>query len=229
MKLNLKFLFFYLVISAIELLIDIEISSLVEIRWVTKPLLMILLMLFVHNNIQTKEKYALHLIFLFAWLGDVFLMFSNPIGFPLGLGSFLVMQVLYIRYFLKSIDFKRVNWKVGGLVLCLFIGYIVAFLSVLWQGVGRDLLIPVVLYAIALGSMAFFAILRNKEVSRINFLTVFSGAILFVISDSLLAYNKFVQSIPQNSFWVMGTYILAQLLLSIGLVNFVIRKRLNAP
>jgi uncharacterized membrane protein YhhN len=50
-----------------------------------------------------------------------------------------------------------------------------------------------------------------------------------VISDSLLAYNKFVQSIPQNSFWVMGTYILAQLLLSIGLVNFVIRKRLNAP
>ncbi|MBK6978454.1 MAG: hypothetical protein IPH28_16255 [Cytophagaceae bacterium] len=45
------------------------------------------------------------------------------------------------------------------------------------------------------------------------------GAILFIISDSLIAYSKFVTEIPLNSLWVMSTYGFAQYLILQGFIN----------
>jgi uncharacterized membrane protein YhhN len=156
-------------------------------------------------------------------------MFSAPIYFPLGLGSFLVMQLLYIRKFAKDLLLKQINWKLQSFVAILFLAYVYLFLNHLWGGVSTELKIPVVVYGVSLGSMAFFAYLRKMYDTEKTFWFVFLGAVFFVISDSLLAYNKFVHSFFGNSFAVMGTYILAQLLLTVGLVNFVIRKRIDNP
>jgi uncharacterized membrane protein YhhN len=49
--------------------------------------------------------------------------------------------------------------------------------------------------------------------SKLGDKMIFWGALLFVISDSLLALGKFKYAIPGNSFWVMSTYIMAQLVL----------------
>ena len=63
-----------------------------------------------------------------------------------------------------------------------------------------------IVYALALGSMLYFAFqIPNSELRW--------GAFLFVVSDSLLAFGKFYFEYPWNSFAVMSTYILAQLLL----------------
>ena len=71
-----------------------------EIRLVTKPLLMILLM--GHIALENPTP-ALFFTAIFALLGDVFLILpgDNPLFFQLGLGSFLIMQLSYIRLFAK--------------------------------------------------------------------------------------------------------------------------------
>lgn len=219
-----KFLYVFLFVAIAELLIDAEILHIEWLRYVTKPLLMIQLMLFVHDNLLGSLKRQLIYTLLFAFLGDVFLMFSQAIFFPLGLGSFLVMQVFYILTFSKKLPIQKFGF-LDFTVFALVISYVALFLHILWLGVATELKIPVVVYAIALGSMAFFAYLRNKYAGGLAYWMVLLGAIFFVISDSLLAYNKFVATITGNSFYVMGTYILAQLLLILGLVNFVVRNR----
>jgi len=221
-----KFLYVYLIVAIAELLIDADILQIESLRYLTKPLLMIQLMLFVHDNLLGPTKRKLIYTLFFAFLGDVFLMFSQVVFFPLGLGAFLIMQVFYILIFFKKLSFHKFSF-LDLTVLALVVAYILLFLNILWHGVGPDLKIPVVAYAIALGSMAFFAYLRRFYTGGRAYWMVFFGAIFFVISDSLLAYNKFVATITGNSFYVMGTYILAQLLLILGLVNFVIRNRFN--
>lgn len=168
-----------------------------DLRYLTKPLLMILL-----AGVVGLESKSLLFVLFFAWLGDVFLMLpgDDPLFFQLGLGSFLVMQFAYIRLFhLRSIRFW--HWSILPILL-----YVFGLLYFLWPYVGVALRIPVVVYAFALGAMLYFATKLRDQI-------LFWGAFLFVASDSLLALGKFYYAIPGNSFWVMGTYILAQLLL----------------
>ena len=168
-----------------------------DLRYVTKPLLMILL-----AGVVGLESKSLLFVLFFAWLGDVFLMLpgDDPLFFQLGLGSFLVMQFAYIRLFhQRSSRFWHVSiWPIGL--------YVFGLLFFLWPHLGVALRIPVVVYAFALGAMLYFATKLRDQI-------LFWGAFLFVASDSLLALGKFYYAIPGNSFWVMGTYILAQLLL----------------
>lgn len=168
-----------------------------DARYVTKPLLMLLLAGFV--GLESK---SLLVVLFFAWLGDVFLLIpgDNPLFFQLGLGSFLFMQFAYIRLFhLRSRGFW--HWALLPIAI-----YVVSLLSFLWPHLAEGLRIPVLVYAVALGAMLYFGIKLSDQV-------IFWGALLFVISDSLLALGKFYYAIPGNSFWVMSTYILAQLLL----------------
>jgi uncharacterized membrane protein YhhN len=81
--------------------------------------------------------------------------------------------------------------------------------------------IPVIVYALALGTMLFFALNRKKDHS---YNQVVLGAVLFVSSDSILAILKFYYSFLGNSLAVMGTYIAAQLLLSLGLCKLQVKN-----
>jgi uncharacterized membrane protein YhhN len=168
-----------------------------EARYVTKPLLMLLLA--GHVGLESK---SLLVVLFFAWLGDVFLLIpgDNPLFFQLGLGSFLIMQFAYIRLFHAHTS-QFWHWSLGAIMV-----YVVSLLSFLWPHLSEALRIPVVIYAIALGAMLYFGIKMGDKL-------IFYGALFFVISDSLLALGKFYYAIPGNSFWVMSTYILAQLLL----------------
>jgi uncharacterized membrane protein YhhN len=168
-----------------------------DARYVTKPLLMLLLAGFV--GLESK---SLLFVLFFAWLGDVFLLVpgNSPLFFQLGLGSFLVMQFAYIRLFhLRSKEIW--HWSLGAIMV-----YVVNLLRFLWPNLADGLRIPVLVYAITLGGMLYFA-------SKLGDKMIFWGALLFVISDSLLALGKFKYAIPGNSFWVMSTYIMAQLVL----------------
>jgi uncharacterized membrane protein YhhN len=84
-----------------ELFSPVLFPSFPEIRYVTKPLLLILLM---GHIAQENPKPALFFTAFFALLGDVFLLIpeNNPLYFQLGLGSFLIMQLSYIRLFAKQ-------------------------------------------------------------------------------------------------------------------------------
>lgn len=212
------FLLLYGIAAFMDVIVPMLFPSLSQVRYLAKPALMLLLMAYVFVSKDVERKPTILLALFFAWLGDVFLMIpgSNPLYFQLGLGGFLIMQWIYIEMFKKQIN--KVLSPVNGMTVLVAI-YVIGLLSLLLPQMNLALAIPVVIYAISLGTMLWFASQRKSSVSLWNYQCILSGAILFVLSDSLLAINKFYHSFPGNSFWVMSTYILAQLLLTQGLVK----------
>ena len=182
----------------------------------SKPLLLILLM---GHIAMENPRPALFFTAIFALLGDVFLMLpgDSPLYFQLGLGSFLIMQVSYIRLFAKHASEEawipaHARKPLAGVFI-----YVFSFLAFLNPYLAGGMKIPVTLYAFALGSMLYFAIrLRNQ--------TIVLGAFFFVVSDSVLAFGKFYYSFPGISTVVMSTYIVAQLLLISALCKLQLKK-----
>ncbi len=203
MKWN-KILTSYVVVGLLELMAPYLGN---ELRFVTKPLLMILLAAYVYTaGMQSVPRNGLLFTLFFAWLGDVFLLLpgNGALYFQLGLGSFLVMQFAYIRQFIQLGALRRSYFLIPVLL------YVIGFLGFLYPNLPVALVPPVIVYAVALGSMLYFAF-------QISYLSLRLGAFLFVVSDSLLAFGKFYFEYPWNSLAVMSTYILAQLLLTLAL------------
>jgi uncharacterized membrane protein YhhN len=82
-----------------------------------------------------------------------------------------------------------------------------------------DMRIPVVVYAVTITSMVLNALFRYGRTTATSFGLVMAGAILFMISDSILAINRFLDPVSHASGWVMLTYILAQYLIIRGLLS----------
>ena len=94
----------------------------------------------------------------------------------------------------------------------------------MWKKLDKqDLTIPVVLYAFTIGFMLLCAInISNSR--RLNKMAVYffiPGALLFVISDSIIALNRFYLTRPVSDIYVMLTYGLAQFLIIFGAVKFI--------
>jgi uncharacterized membrane protein YhhN len=84
--------------------------------------------------------------------------------------------------------------------------------------------IPVALYAFAISLMGFLALNRLGRVNTDSFNWVFFGALLFILSDSVLAYNKFVDRLSGVGVIVMTTYMVAQYLITIGATDRKLKK-----
>ncbi len=165
------------------------------------------------GNIQ-KIHLLLGLALVFAWLGDVLLMWDNL--FLAGLGAFLVMQVLYFfifrvdfGYWIKDLFTSKIHFLIP------FVVFGTVFLYVLLPNVDSAMTIPIVVYAIVIILMVMTASFRKTFIH--GFKMTMYGAICFLVSDSLLAYNKFVAAIPFGGAMVIFTYILAQYLIVEGL------------
>jgi uncharacterized membrane protein YhhN len=210
------FIKLFLIDALAELFCPVLFPAFPEIRYITKPLLLILLM----GHIALENpKPALFFTAIFALLGDVFLMVpgDNPLYFQLGLGSFLVMQLSYIRLFFRQAPEQawipaHARQPLAGILI-----YVFSFLAFLNPHLLEGMKIPVTLYAFALGAMSYFAIRLNNRI-------ITWGAFLFVLSDSVLAFGKFYYSFPGISFVVMSTYIAAQLLLISALCKLQFKK-----
>jgi uncharacterized membrane protein YhhN len=79
--------------------------------------------------------------------------------------------------------------------------------------------IAVFVYMVALLGMSAMALNRYKTVSKASFNLVFYGSVLFVISDSLIAIDKFLTPIPNDRIFIMSTYIAAQYLIMRGILK----------
>jgi uncharacterized membrane protein YhhN len=148
----------------------------------------------------------------FSWLGDIFLMFQAEIWFMLGLGSFLLAQLAYAWLFRQEgggFLRKKPVWALP------FLAFGLGLMGWLWPHLG-DLKVPVALYASAILLMNLMALSRKEKVSETSFRWVMVGAILFLISDSLIALNKFYQPITGARLLIMLTYLSAQFLLVMG-------------
>jgi uncharacterized membrane protein YhhN len=161
---------------------------------------------------------------MFATAGDVLLMFTETaeIFFLLGIAMFLFTQLFYAGGFflvasLRSGYLRKAWW--WGLPPLIFL---VVFLVQLWPFISLGLRKPVALYAIAITLMLLSVINVYGKVPRPVFVTVLAGALLFVLSDSLIAVARFTPSFPGANVAIMATYIAAQFLLAWGTRNYLV-------
>ena len=208
-----KYWLFVLIIDAM-LELATTVWSLPVLHLITKPLLMVLLAGYFLSIVNTQKgnlKYVLLLALFFSWLGDCFLIYKeDTLFFMLGLGSFLLAHIAYIVSFIK---FKKViTYPAITSLVVVFIIYTLVLMYVLWSGLGQ-MKIPVVIYAIVLTLMGITGVVHNI---RVNILPVI-GVVLFIISDSLIAYTKFVGPLYVSGLLIMATYIMAQFLIIQGL------------
>lgn len=192
-----------------------------EAIFYTKPLLMPLLMLAVWNSgVDSKFKKWLFGALAFGWLGDVLLLFAAK-GTPFflgGLGSFLAGHLVYLYLFAQLRKLDRAPWQWGVFLLAL--GILCGMLWLLWPGLG-GLKIPVVVYGLVLSSMAVSAAHTLGGQSR---MALGMGGFLFLLSDAMIAIEKFSSPFPGARLWIMSTYVFAQGALIYGVLSFLLQK-----
>jgi len=196
-----------------------QIFNLPNLHWVAKPMLLIFLAAYYHQSVPSIHKTFLWAL-LFCWLGDVFLLFESyqELFFMAGLGSFLMAHLLLIFSY-RQLQFVEDGFQ-GTQRVRLSFPVILAgsgLVIVLFPKLG-DLKIPVLIYALMLTLMVVQSIFRLGRTSAKSFWLVFFGAVFFMISDSILAINKFYQPISTASVWVMATYIAAVYLIVNGVM-----------
>lgn len=139
--------------------------------------------------------------------GDVFLMWEG--FFIPGLVSFLLAHLCYLAVFKRG---QRWFPHRGALAGTLAVG--AAMYAFLWAGgLPAGLLGPVAAYVLVIALMAAQAIGRATVLRDTPSLLVAMGAGFFMLSDSLLAINRFVQPLPMAQVWVLSTYYAAQALI----------------
>ncbi len=184
------------------------------LNYLTKPLLMISLGVFYF--LKTKRNLTLHdkimlVALLFSCFGDTFLMFQgqNPNFFLFGLGSFLLAQIAYCFVFSKG-------GKRNLLKRTPFVIYAAALFFFLKPRIPNDFLLPIIVYTLAITWMGNQAVERQTNDKSYQYVLI--GAIFFIISDSIIATNKFAFDIPLAGVWIMITYIIAQYLIVEGVL-----------
>ena len=209
----------YIAFSAVYLLILFLGHE--NLNFFLKPILIPILIfgVYFYQNFPTKN--ILLTALLFSWIGDVILLFSDisEIYFILGLVSFLISHIVYCILFNRQAkrNLKKNSIAIGIgsiLIAC----YLIGMLSVLLPSLG-DLKIPVIVYASVISIMLLFAYNGLLSWNEPGNKLVFSGAVVFVISDSILAINKFYNPIEKSSFFIMLTYLVAQYLIVIGILK----------
>ena len=184
----------------------------------SKPMLMPALIFFIYHQSKgyvTKRTILVVLALIFSWLGDLALMKDGEdLYFMLGLGAFMLAQLTYTYVYYKS-AFQKPEFQLMPLLPILT--FTIFLLAYVLRGAPADMLIPIVVYAICLTAMASMARLRMGLTSNFSFQWVMIGSLLFVISDSAIAIDKFYRPIPYDSVVIMSTYIAAQVLIVIGI------------
>ena len=192
---------------------------------VFKPLLMIWLSVYFY--LSAKNDYTLFAKFIqagffFSWLGDVFLMFDDgtPFFFILGLSAFLITHIFYILGYINSVKGKEPFLKKNWLWIIPFAIIGIGNFIMLFPKLGL-LSVPVSIYTLAILTMVLTALNRKETVSKESFWMVFGGAVLFLISDSTISFNKFTMPVPYAEMIIMTTYISAQYLIMRGSLSAV--------
>jgi uncharacterized membrane protein YhhN len=141
--------------------------------------------------------------------GDVFMMLRNK-RFVEGLSAFLIALLFYIGAFLTTTT-VRADF---GTLFPLFL-YALAMMTILFPTLGR-MKIPVSIYILVMTIMAGLAIQRFVDIGGASALRAFLGALLFVVSDSVLAVNRFVRKFSAAQAVILSTYFAAQWLLALS-------------
>ncbi|TKC57735.1 lysoplasmalogenase [Pedobacter hiemivivus] len=194
-----------------------------NLAYFIKPciVLSLLIMLYVSTGLKGRFHKRLFTGLIFALAGDVLLMYTakGESYFLFGLAAFLLGHIFYISAF--YLDFKsapELDKKGARIAILLCAIAAIGYYFYLRPHLGI-MKLPVMIYVFVISMMMMMACFRNLRVNSSSFKLIFFGALVFLLSDSILAYNKFVQPIDHADAWIMATYMIAQYLITIGAVE----------
>lgn len=207
MKKNTLVFLVFILVSVLDIIgISFKINAL---TYVFKPLIIVSLLSLYVLTVTVKNRFYL-VALLFSFLGDVLLLFSGEGFFILGLLSFLIAHSLFIVIVVGYI--KKIAVIPIGLSIILFAIPFGLLIYILGDSL-REMLIPVIIYGLTIAtfgivSHTYFNIDKSKKS-----MYMITGAVVFMISDSILAINKFYYPTLIFEIMVMITYVLAQYLI----------------
>lgn len=153
---------------------------------------------------------------IFSLLGDILLMLPAEL-FLAGLIAFLLAHLSYV------IGLNPARFPVFNLASLILAGFVALpavevhrqlAASAHHSSQGR-LALPLLIYIIVIGLMAWSALLSllRDDWQTIPALAVSTGALLFLLSDTLLAWQKFIAPIQDGQVKNMAAYHLGQILI----------------
>lgn len=160
-------------------------------------------------GVQGKLMFAGMLL---SGTGDVILDIDRVGLFIPGLVAFLLAHLCYIAAFATELRFepKRAIPLTLLLIYALVIGWFL-------KDIASDKLPPVMAYLVVITLMAMGAFLLRRPYPLIAL-----GAVAFMISDTVIAVNKFLVPIPNSTIINIGIYYAAQCMIVTG---FLLRER----
>lgn len=187
---------------------------------ISKGLLMpILITMVILKGKECKARFFLIAALACSWAGDLLLLGDEDSFFLGGLSAFLVAHIFYIITFRKAREDNHEIPATSKLPLFYFLFLAIAasiFLSL--RNFLGEMELPVLLYTLVIMVMALQALNRSRKTSGKSFRMVFLGALIFMLSDTLLAWNMFRDELEFGRYLIIGTYALAQWLIVEGIL-----------
>ncbi len=204
----LTFVFVPLVILSSAITIWAEYCRTRRLIYLFKPLTMVFILLIAVLGQPSSSFYKLMVIagLVASLVGDVLLVLPSD-RFVAGLGAFLIAHLFYIVAFVAEIA-APIWWPFIPLII-----YGMGIYSVLAPSLGK-LKLPLLIYITVILIMIWSAWVRWIQLDHSGALMAFVGAILFVVSDSILALNRFRKEFKWACVLVLATYFAAQCLIA---------------
>ena len=159
-----------------------------------------------------------------GWIGDVLLLrIRNRVYFQLGLVSFLLGHICYIITFIECLGLfgsggaGRLN--MAAIVVMVPLAIIGGGAAFRFVKPSKDMIFPVLLYMIVIEIMLLFSLEVLLSYRSFAGILIFSGALCFLVSDTILAYFTFRKLKRLGAVLIMVFYILAQTGIVLGLLR----------
>jgi len=206
------FLLFFLLVSLVDIIAILNDNTLWQT--ISKPMIIPALLFYYMAGSKSRNKWYI-LALIFSFLGDVLLLDKSNL-FLFGIGAFLVTQLLYVYIFSKGLS--KSSWRNIFLAFLPFLIFFFALIRVLKPGL-NEFFVPVVIYGIAISIFGAISLLKYLVKKDGASLSLISGALLFILSDSLIALHKFHEPRSIYPVAIMLTYILAQYLIAMYMLK----------
>ena len=184
-----------------------------KLKYILKPLTTILIIIIaIMQQYKSDDLYGYLIIagLVFSLFGDVFLMLPKD-KFVQGLASFLIAHIFYIAAFSSGFGpYLGVEYLMPAVI------YASVFLWILLPKTG-EMKIPVLIYALVLMIFLWQAMGRYYFLGNQGSFYIIIGALLFVISDTILAYTRFIKSFKISSALIHSTYWGAQMFIALSI------------
>lgn len=184
-------------------------------EYVTKPLTMVFLVgvALTIDPTDPAQRAWFVVALVFSLAGDVFLMLPSDM-FLAGLASFLLAHVAYTVGFIATGDLDRTRLAVAAVAILAFEAVVVGHMARVMRRAPetQPFVVPIVIYALVIGAMVVTAIGSGNG-------WAIAGAVLFMASDLIIGWNRFVKTLPAAGVVIMVTYHLGQAGLVVSLAS----------